>query len=439
MTLKPSLALLLVLALAACGRYSGRETDTVVLLATGDLHSALSPDRDAIGGLARIAGYASRLRRERPDVLLLDAGDAVAGTPISSLTQGRAAFTVMTTAGYDAMAIGNHEFDYGLDVLADYRLLAGFPLLAANIDGDDGEPVADAPFVILDVDGVRVAVTGVTWEGTPAKNPARATAGAHFRPASDALRTLLPELRSQADLVVVLSHQGIEADRALAGSVPGIDVILGGHSHSETPQPERFGDTLLLHTGRDGRNLGRLDLTVRLGGGGVVEAEGRLLRVDESFPVDRDVASIVTAFEDRVRTLTSVLLTHAERAISEARVKALAEEAYAATLGTDLGFQNQTGVRGGLPAGDVRVGDVWAALPFDNTLCVLAIRGRSLPAWARERLGSVEPERLYTIATTSFIAEQAERHFPGGVVSSSDSGRSAREAVIEHLKGATVR
>jgi 5'-nucleotidase len=431
--------LLLALGLAACGRPFAPETDTVLLLATGDLHSALSPHRDGRGGLARIAGEAARLRRERADVLLLDAGDGVAGTAISSLTRGRAIFTVMTVAGYDAMALGNHEFDHGLEVLADYRGLAAFPLLAANVEGPDGAPVADGPFVILDADGVRVAVTAVTIETTTDITPGGATGDCVFGPPGAALEALRDELRSNSDLVVVLSHQGLIADRALAAEVPWVDVIIGGHSHSETPVPERIGDTLLLHTGHAGRRLGRLDLTVRLGGGGVVASEGRLLDVGADFPVDPDVAAVVNAFEERARAVTSVPVARAPRPISREEVRPLAEEAFREALDTDLGYQNATAIRDGLPGGEILVGDVWAALPFENTLCVLTLEGRALPAWARERLPRVEPERLYTVATTSFVAAHPDRHFPAGVRTVTDTGRSARDAFIDHLKSGALR
>ena len=123
--------------------------DTLVVLHTNDFHGYISPDGDRAAGLARIATYFNSERARSSKVLALDAGDCVSGTPVSILFQGRPIFEVMTAVGYDAVVLGNHEFDHGWREILAYRDIADFPLLSANARGPAGELIADAPFATL--------------------------------------------------------------------------------------------------------------------------------------------------------------------------------------------------------------------------------------------------------------------------------------------------
>jgi 2',3'-cyclic-nucleotide 2'-phosphodiesterase (5'-nucleotidase family) len=427
-------AVLLAVLPSACLGPDRPEAAPVTILFTSDLHSAFRPGRDGRGGLARVAGYAADLRGRQPGVLLLDGGDAVSGTPTSSLAQGRPAFQLMSLAGYDAMAVGNHEFDHGWRLLSAYRSLATFPLLSANIEGPGGEPLADAAYVVLDADGVRVGVIGLTPESTPDFAPPVATEGCAFHPAAPALAALLPEVRERADVVVVLSHLGLAADRSLAQAVPGADVILGGHSHERRHIPERIGGTLLAHAGDRAQNLVRVDLEVDLARGRLRSAEASMVRVDDAFPVDGIVAAAVAAWEESVRERVSAPVAEFAQPVAQEEVVRLAAEAYRKALGADLGFQNAAAVQCGLPAGRVTLRDVWEALPFENTLATVRVRGDRFPDWALREVPAPDPGRVYTVATTAYVAAHAERFFRRGIESVEGSDRSARDAVVEHLR-----
>ena len=155
---------LALLCLRAAPAFSA--IDTLVVLHTNDFHGYISPDGDRAAGLARIATYFNRERARRSKVLALDAGDCVSGTPVSTLFQGRPIFTVMTAVGYDAVVLGNHEFDYGWREILAYRDIADFPLLSANARGPAGELIADAPFTTLSLEDLRVSIVGVTTQRT---------------------------------------------------------------------------------------------------------------------------------------------------------------------------------------------------------------------------------------------------------------------------------
>jgi 5'-nucleotidase / UDP-sugar diphosphatase len=292
-----ALVLLLTTAAGCAGSPARGETATLLLIHTNDLHSQLLPLPSGEGGLARIGGYVERERSRRADVLFLDAGDAVTGTKVSSTFEGRPAFHVMSAMGYDAMTLGNHEFDHGFLRIEEYRRIATFPLLAANVRGPDGELLADAAWTIFPVPGLRVAVIGLLGPGTVARAGPERTAGCEFLPAAETLRALLPQVEAAADVVVVLSHLGIEGDRALAAEVPGIDVIVGGHSHLELLVPEKIGETLIVQALKSGRRIGRLELDVDRKTGRIISAEGSLVVVDAHLPPAQAVVDAVAVWE----------------------------------------------------------------------------------------------------------------------------------------------
>lgn len=411
-------------------------TDTVLILHTNDLHSHLLPGPDGQGGMARIAGYVERVRASRDDVLLLDAGDAVTGTPASSIFGGRPAFAVMNAMGCDAMALGNHEFDHGFARIATFREIAAFPILSANATGPDGKLLADAAYAVLPADGVRVGVIGVTAEETPEITAGGATEGCTFAPAAARVKALLPEVEAKSDLVVVLSHLGLEADRALAAAVPGIDVIVGGHSHTAVEKPEVVGETIVVQAFHSGRRLGRLELVVDLDAGRVVSHEGSLVRVDGDLSESPNVRAAVEAWEEKVRERVDVKIGETRRGWKPDELRPLIERVFREAVGADAGFENAGGIRAGLAAGDVTIRDVWNVMPFENTIVTVRVKGAQLPAWARERLGAgtIDRERVYTIATNSFVAAHADRYFPKGTEGKVDSGLSTRQAVVDRIR-----
>jgi 2',3'-cyclic-nucleotide 2'-phosphodiesterase (5'-nucleotidase family) len=425
--------LVVALLLAACSGRPAREgPDTVLLLHTNDIHSHLLPGDDGIGGMARIAGYVERERAVRADVLFLDAGDGVAGTPVSSLFQGRPAFAVMNSMGYDAMAVGNHEFDHGWPLIEQYREIAAFPILCANASGPGGRPLADAEWVLIEVDGVRVGVIGVVTPMTPEITAGGCTDGCEFRPAALAVRRLLPEVEKKADLVVVLSHLGFEEDKALAKEVPEIDVIVGGHSHTEVKEPVRVGQTIVVQAYEYGKRIGRLELTVE--DGRVTAYTGGLVTVNAALPISGRTRAVVDVWEDRVRERVDVKIGRSEREYGKKALAAPIERIYRETLRTDFGFQNRGGIRATLPKGDILARHIWTILPFENTLVTVRVRGSALPKHMAPRGTEIDEDRVYSVATNSFVADHADRYFPDGIEGVTDSKIGMRDAVLDWVK-----
>ncbi len=243
----------------------------LTLLHTNDLHGRVYLPGQA-QGLTKIATLVRRVRAEMPNVLLMDAGDIIHGTPEEKAFRGEPGISAMNALGYDVATAGNHEFGFGQDVLRGALRSARFPFLSANVlDERTGKAWGGLiSYIVRTVEGARVAVLGLTTRDTIKFEWPRTLLGIRFADPVETARALVPRLRDEerADVVIALSHLGALADGLLAAAVPGIDVILGGHSHTTLAEQVWVGDTLILQTGAHGHALGRVDLIVRKGADG---------------------------------------------------------------------------------------------------------------------------------------------------------------------------
>ncbi|HEU4394498.1 MAG TPA: bifunctional UDP-sugar hydrolase/5'-nucleotidase [Planctomycetota bacterium] len=425
----PAAPALLALALLASSCAAGPREDTVLLLHTNDIHGHIEM-------LPTLSGLARAERERRRDVLWLDAGDAISGTPVSSEFQGTPIFSVTSLAGIDAACLGNHEFDHGWERIALFREAATYPILCANARSPEGALLADAEWQVFPVDGVRVGVIGILSERTPNWTVKKGNEGLRFEAAVDALKRLIPEVRPKCDVLVALTHLGYDDDREIARAFPALDVIVGGHSHTDLPGPVELGGVIVVQAFKNGQRLGRLELTVDLEKGRVARWVGKPVVVEpEKQPRDAAVARLVAELEAKVSAKVDRPLGEAKRRLSQDDVGRLAEQAFREALGTDIGYMNPGGVRAAFAEGPITVRKVWEAFPFDNTLVTVRIRGKRMEAGLAARLpGPVDPDRVYTVATNSFVAERLDREIPGAEPGVEDSGIVMRDAVVEWIR-----
>jgi 2',3'-cyclic-nucleotide 2'-phosphodiesterase (5'-nucleotidase family) len=418
-------ALLGALAAAACA--SGPREDTVLLFHSNDLHGHIER-------LPTMAGIVKAEREKRRDVLWLDAGDAVSGTPVSTVFKGTPVFTVTSLAGIDAGCLGNHEFDHGWARIAKFREAASYPLLCANARSPEGELIGDAEWTVFPVDGVRVGVIGLITEHTPELTVGKGNEGVRFEPAKAALERLVPVVREKCDLLVALTHEGYDEDVELARTVKGVDVIVGGHSHTDLPGPVQVGSTLVVQAFCYGMRLGRLELTVDLDARRVVKWEGKPIVIDpERQPRDAATAAAVAELEAKVAKTVDVVVGTAARDFTKEDLRALAERIYRETLGADFGLQNDGGLRSVVPKGPVTVRRLWEVFPFDNTLMKVKVRGAHLPRGLAQGR-TIDPDKVYTVATNAFVTDHLDRYLPGADPGVEDSGILVRDAVVEWVK-----
>lgn len=374
----------------------GQGPRELTLLHTNDFHTAFDPipaywlaGTPRLGGAAYLAGYIERIRATEPRVFLFDSGDMFTGM-VSNLTQGEALMEMMRAMRYDALGIGNHEFDYGADNFEKQMYRVPFPVLGANIFYKGTRHRYSRPYVILEQDGVRLGVIGVI--GQDARSVALPIGITHldFEDPAVAIAPIVSQLRPQVDLIVVLAHQGktgpmqtdaehrpelqrdFDEDIRLAGAVPGIDVLLGGHAHRGIEQPyvhPRTG-TIIMQTYGYGTRLGYLKL--RLENGKVAAHEGRLLKIwtDSVQPVAA-VQAVVDRYQRLVAPQIGTIVGRSARTLfrdyrAESPLGGLVADVMRERMNADIGIQNAGGLRADLPAGDITRGHVLDALPFVN-------------------------------------------------------------------------
>ena len=255
---------------------SAQQTKQLVILHTSDTHSRIEPiDLHAAdpyagaGGVVRRATFLKDFRTKNPDVLLFDCGDISQGTPYYNLFRGEVEVRMMNLMGYDAMTIGNHEFDFDLDNMALLFKMAKFPVVCSNYNLD-ATVLKDLvkPYVILKRFGLKIGVFGLGAkpEGLIQANKCVGVVYEDPIEVSNKVAALLKE--KGCDLVVCLSHLGIQMDRELVAKTRNIDVILGGHSHTFMKGPENYQnvdgkEVPVMHTGKSGVRVGRLNLTLK--------------------------------------------------------------------------------------------------------------------------------------------------------------------------------
>lgn len=259
---------------------AAREGIRLTILHTNDQHSRIDPFPDdgrkygGMGGMARRATLIERIRQQEPNVLLLDSGDIWQGTPYFNFFEGELEYKLMTQMGYDASTLGNHDFDIGLEGLEKQLPLAGFPFLTANYDFSNTILKGHfQPYKVFEKQGIRVGIfgLGIELDGLVSKNMYGETV--YLDPVEKA-REMVQALREKekCHYVVCLSHLGYSYDtdkiddRKLATQVCGIDLILGGHTHTFMEKPEVLRhenghETMINQVGWSGLFLGRIDVT----------------------------------------------------------------------------------------------------------------------------------------------------------------------------------
>ncbi|MDP9251392.1 MAG: bifunctional metallophosphatase/5'-nucleotidase [Chloroflexota bacterium] len=406
-----SVLALLLAAAAACSpsvtpapTSSVLSDDRIQLLHTDDIHGHLDADivqsasassTFRAGGMAQLAGQVAAFRARAPQrTLLVDAGDAWQGTFISNANKGEAVTRAMNVMRYDALAVGNHDFDWGQEVLAQRAKDASFPFLAANVvESKSGKaPSYLKPFAVKDLGIARVGIIGLTNPGSATIVKATSVTGLQFLPA-DSVRTLVGEVQKEADIIVVAAHIGTADAVQLARDVPGIDVIVAAHDHFPIQTARVEGRTTIVDAGAYTQYLGRLEIVVDTTThkmkdavrGGVLTA----IAANAGVKPDPEVAKLVDErraegekYTSRVVGRTTEPLTNLreETAFGNLITDAFVEYGRQQGWKTDVAFYNMAGVRASFNAGQLTFGQLYEALPFSNTVVNVDLKGADLAA-----------------------------------------------------------
>ena len=410
MRLRPILFSVSFALLLACAAPVRAQDDRlhVVVLHTNDVHGQVLPrkatwlKRDPVpmvGGLPRVAAYVNRVKEEAARdgsiLFVVDAGDWYQGTPEGILDVGQGLVRALGHVGYDAMCIGNHEFDHGIPNLVSILESTRVPAVAANLhDASTGKPVPWVPpWRIVERGGLKVAFVGLVTPVTPEiTHPDARTL--EFVAPEIALGRAQEELRGKVDWIVPLTHMGVEEDKALARAHPGLALIVGGHSHTFLRDGVREGSTLIVQAGAKASAVGRADLWLDKATKQVVESKDRLIDLDEepealhvNAAVEKACADLVARSEARMKEVVGQMAAPAARGrdpLASSAMGNLVCDALRAHGVAEVGIMNRGGIRADLQEGPVTRRDVFEVMPFDNNLVVVKLTGAELTELVRK-------------------------------------------------------
>jgi 5'-nucleotidase / UDP-sugar diphosphatase len=397
----------LALALAVCST-GFAEVRSLTILHTNDLHARLSPLENKAGGFAYLAAAIQRERAGCTDCILLNAGDLVQGTPVSTIFHGLPVYEVGNLFGFDAACLGNHEFDYAWPQAKKFLSTAKYPLVTANLENGKGQEFTK-PYVILKVNGLRVAVIGAMTDSLNTLTTPKLMEDWHTLPVVATARKYAAELKAQSDLVVLLGHiTGTEED-AFLKTAPEIPVLVTGHLHNGLPNGAKTQDgRILVRVKGYGAELGRLELKVDTEKKAPVSFTWKAIPIDSTKIVpDPEMARAVKHWEDEVTARVDRPLAVSTKDFTKSEVKRLIERAICEETGADFAHMNQGGVRDIVPKGQLKERHIWDIMPFDNRVVVGKFKGKDLPAVV---VGDrkIDPEREYTLAVSDYTAANQE-------------------------------
>lgn len=429
--MKPYLLLLAGLAALTCAlapQDPKAKAPRVVILHTNDLHGQVYPSKDR-GGLAALVWQLKKLRAEETakgaQVYIVDCGDFFQGTPEGDLTEGRIIVDAFNEAGYDALCVGNHDFDLGPPALEALAKRARFQFLGANVrDKNNRIPEWLAPKVVYA--DAQLELLGLTTSDMPVLTVEKARVGLTFLLEKDVLAKMLPECKYRA---VVLSHLGHEREMELAAAHP-LAAWIGGHSHRK--MCETCGSTLYSQTGARGERIGVVEIEDK--------TTARFVDVSPKNGEDPKVKEIVQHYAPEIDKIM-------DEVIGELSQDAKREGAGSSLLGNwlcdlmreatkaDVAFHNRTGIRANLSKGKVRLRDLYQVSPFKNTLVTMKLKGKDILELLAHALSEskyflevsgiefkrdlssvkvagypIDVDREYLVVTNSFLAKGGDSH-----------------------------
>jgi len=401
------------------------EVRSLTILHTNDLHARISPLENKNGGFAYLARVIERERANCSDCILLNAGDLVQGTPVSTIFHGLPVFEIANLLGFDAMTLGNHEFDYGWMQTRKFIQTAKYPVICSNVVNQRGETLSLQPYVVLTVNRLRVGIIGAMTDELRTLSTPKLLGGWRTTPLVETVRRLAGELRARVDIIVLLGHIEVEEEARILEQVPDIAVQVTGHVHRGMEQARSRDGRVQVRVKGYGEELGRLELQVDTEKKSLAAWNWKRIPVDSSQiePV-AEVAQLVQRWEREVATRVDQPIAVSKKNFTKPQIKRLIEQAMRDQTGADFAHMNLGGVRDTLPEGQLLARHIWNVMPFDNLVVAGRFKGKDLPPVV---IGDrkIEPDRDYTLVVSDYTAanqETAENLRTSGLVFDHDFG-----------------
>jgi 5'-nucleotidase/UDP-sugar diphosphatase len=365
------------------------DTFTLQLLHTTDMHGSALPVQRRIkngaatvkvkrGGLDKVAQLATDLRGEYPNTIFVDSGDTVSGQVTTDVNQGRSMTNMMSRMDYTAVTLGNHEFDFGPDVMRERIKNAEYPTVIANVRDADGTQLDNTlTSTVVEFDQGRVGIIGLLTDDMPDIATEQNIKDFIFDDPIKTLRRELPKLREQdVDSIVVLTHQDDDDDRKLAAAFPGEGLIIpGGHSHREYPTIENINGNFLFKSGTQGAAMGQMIATINTKTNRPESVEFHMIPVSDDLSSDEEIKSMVEECKAKSDETMGIVVGQLDSPLTlDARQDSdlgnVITDAMRSYHGTDIGFMNTDGIRKPLASGPLTAGDLHEVFPFQGSEAV---------------------------------------------------------------------
>lgn len=469
------------------------EKQPIQILSINDFHGALAEETKEKGknlGMAKLVTAVKEHKKANPNTIVVSAGDNYQGSAMSNLTYGAPVSAMFKEMGIIASAVGNHEFDWGIEKTAKWEKDGGFKFLAANIvDKATGKPVSWAdPYLIKEVDGVKIAFIGLTTPQTSFQTAAERVKNVDFKDPKATAEQWAKKLRDEnkADVVIALTHIGCKQDRdtkVITGELvendlvnaKGIDAIISGHSHETVAG--KVGNMPVVQGYKNGRCIAKLTLN-RDASGKVVDIvpEVELVYKDKSgIAEDAATKASFDKFNKELDPImsekvgsTAIELAHDRSAEGVSVLGYLTCDIMRKNVDAQIGMTNSGGIRNAIPKGDITMGKMYEILPFDNTIVKLTLTGQQIKdnvnnginnekiGWIElagmtaeidqtrpfgDRVGDmfledgtkIEMDKLYTVATNDFMATGGDGYNFENAKETNDTFVPMRDVVVKYL------
>ena len=371
------------------------QVKTLTILHTNDMHASFMPHesyrvkgtpRPLVGGFAELKFIADSIRASKPATLMLDAGDVMTGNPITERVyggaQGGALFAMMDSIGYDVWCPGNHDFDVSQDNLRALVRIATFPTVCANLVDTVGRyPVGNVPYVILERGGLRLGIIGLISQELYDLVNQNNLMGLRVLSPVETAQKFIDELKPKTDIIIALTHQGVEEDSQLAAGVQGLAIIVGGHTHTRLRHPKLVAGVLIVQAGSNAEDLGELDIAVEAGR--ITQYDGNLIplwtrekRPPSSVSVLAD--SMQREIDREFDQVICMLKGNWMRSETQSAIGTFLADAQREAAGAEVGFMNNGGIRRDVLAGPLTKKALFEVLPFRNILATFQLTGKQL-------------------------------------------------------------
>jgi 5'-nucleotidase/UDP-sugar diphosphatase len=433
---------------------------TITILHTNDMHASFIPHeafwvkenpKPLVGGFNELSFVVDSLRRVKSSTLLLDAGDVMTGNPITEYTyggaEGGALFEMMNRIGYELWTPGNHDFDISSANLRKLTKIANFPTISANIlDTLNQFPVNNKEYIIITKNGLRIGIIGLMSDDFYNLVNQNSSAGIKILPTIETMKRFAALLNPQTDLLIALTHQGVDEDSILAMNVKGLDLIVGGHSHTRLKHPKRVNGVLIVQTGSDCEYLGVLDL--KLEKHHIISYDGNLIQLwyNAARPkteLSAFIDSMKLVIDHDYSKVIATLKIDWKRGHGESGIGNFIADAQCEAVNADVSFMNSSGIRKDLAAGQITKKDIFEILPFRNLLTTFPVTAKQLRSmiafivkerggvqtsgiqceWRKKENGEIEfqkflvkgkpleDSKIYTGVASDYMMGESEKYF----------------------------